>query len=145
MAKNINILSSLLLVSALTLTPSVATATITTNQATKQNSLSSSIAKILYRRGIEKKSAIKIANAFFNVDEELFSIMLQNLQTNYSSISQEQFLDFLANQALMRKDADLTSYSYLVNMLYQITKKPLQESELATLNLVSVKNQLLAA
>lgn len=139
MQKNKNILSSLLLASALTLTPTLATS-LSANLQLSQNSLSNTIAKNLHRRGIDKTASKKIANRFFSIDEELFALMLKNLQISYPSLNTNEILHFLTTQALMRKNANLNSYSYLVNMIHQIKKQTPNKLELAVLNAIAIKN-----
>ena len=142
MKKNTNILSTLLVVSALITTPSIATQLLA-NAQVKQNSISKSIVNTLYRRGLNKNSAINLANNIFTIDEELFALMLQNLENDYNDITKKEILDFLSNQALMKNTVELDSYSYLINMLYQIKQKPLSKNELKLLSCAATKNTLL--
>ncbi len=141
MKKNQNILSSVLLASTLTLTP-VITTSLNANTHLKANSLSNSIAKNLHRRGIDRDASLKIANNLFNIDEELFALMLQNLEYSCDSLSKNAILDFLTNQALMQKNVQLDSYSYLVNMLYQIKQQAPTQDELKKMNTLAIKNSL---
>jgi len=139
MKKNENILSSVLLASTLTLTP-VITTSLNASTHLKANSLSNSIAKNLHRRGIDRDASLKIANNIFTINEELFALMLQNLEHGCDSLSKNEILDFLATQALMQKNIDLNSYSYLVNMIYQIKNKALTQKDLKNLNAIAIKN-----
>lgn len=144
MKKNQNILSSVFLASSLTLTP-VVTTSLTASTKFKLNSISSSIAKNLHRRGIDEDASKKIANNIFNVDEELFALMLQNLKYGYNNkLSPNEILDFLSTQALMKKNVHLDSYSYLVNMVYQIKNQVLTKKDLKDLNTIATKNSFYA-
>ncbi|WP_415397793.1 hypothetical protein [Sulfurimonas sp. CS5] len=144
MKKNQNILSSVFLASSLTLTP-VVTISLTASTKFKVNSVSSSIAKNLHRRGIDEDASKKIANNVFNVDEELFALMLQNLKYGYNNkLSPNEILDFLSTQALMKKNVHLDSYSYLVNMVYQIKNQALTKKDLKDLNTIATKNSFYA-
>lgn len=144
MKKNQNILSSVFLASSLTLTP-VVTTSLTASTKFKLNSISSSIAKNLHRRGIDEDASKKIANNIFNVDEELFALMLQNLKNGYNNkLSPNEILDFLSTQALMKKNVHLDSYSYLVNMVYQIKNQVLTKKDLKNLNTIATKNSFYA-
>ncbi len=137
--KNQNILSSVLLASALTLTP-IVTTSLNANTQLKVNSLSNSIAKNLHRRGIDRDASLKIASRAFSVDEELFALMLQNLEHSDIALNQNKILDYLSTQALMQKNIKLDSYSFLVNMIHQIKGEALSKEELDKLNLVATKN-----
>ncbi len=139
MKNNQNILSSVLLASALTLTP-LAVTTLSAKTQVKVNSLSNSIAKNLHRRGIDKDISIKIAGRAFRIDEELFALMLQNVENGCSTLSKNEILDYLSTQALMQKNIELDSYSYLVNMMHNIKGEALSKDELNNLNLLAAKN-----
>ena len=139
--KKQNILSSVLLVSSLTFT-FIVTTSLTASSQLQVNSISGSIAKNLHQRGIDEDVSKKIAKNIFNIDEELFALMLQNLQNNCSKLSRSEIMDFLSTQALMNKKVNLDSYSYLVNMAYQIKKRALSEDDLKGLNTIATKNLL---
>ena len=139
MKKNQNILSLVLLASALTLTP-IITTSLHAHSHIKVNTISNSIAKNLHRRGIDKDVSIKIANNIFIVDEELFTLMLQNLESDCNLLSKNDILNFLTTQALMQKAVELDSYSYLVNMVYQIKNQALSQKDLKNLNTLAIKN-----
>lgn len=139
MNKNKNILSSVLLASSLTLTPLITTS-LTANTQLKVNSISNSIAKNLHRRGIDEDASKKIAKNIFSIDEELFALMLQNLQYSCDKLSRSKIMDFLSTQALMNKDVKLDSYAYLVNMIYQIHSQPLNKKDLKNLDTIATKN-----
>jgi len=141
--KNQNILSTVLLASSLTLTP-VITTSLTASSQFKVNSISTSIAKNLHRRGIDEDASKKIANNIFTIDEELFALMLHNLQYGYGKLDRSEVLDFLSTQALMKKDVNLDSYSYLVNMVYQIKHQPLSKEDLKNIDTIATKNSFYA-
>lgn len=143
MKKNQNILSSVLLVSSLTLSSIIATS-LTASTQFRVNSISSSVAKNLHRRGIDEDISKKIANNIFTVDEELFALMLQNFQYSFDKLNRSEIIDFLSTQALMSKNVNLDSYSYLVNMVYQIKNKALTKNDLKNLNTIATKNSLFA-
>ena len=79
------------------------------------------------------------------MDEELFALMLQNLKYGYNNkLSPNEILDFLSTQALMKKNVHLDSYSYLVNMVYQIKNQALTKKDLKDLNTIATKNSFYA-
>lgn len=139
MKKSQNILSLVLLASSLTLSPlSASTQSAQTNPRT--NSISNNIANNLFSRGIDRKASKKIAKRLFDGDEITTNIMITNLQNNYTKLSQKEIIHFLSTEALLSKSVDLSSYDYLVNMLYKIKNKPLSTERLKELNSIAKKN-----
>ncbi|WP_324172577.1 hypothetical protein [Sulfurimonas sp.] len=139
MTKNKTILSSVLLASALTLTPITATL-LSANTQVKINSISNSIAQNLHRRGIDEDASKKIAQRFLTMDEELFSLMLQNIKNSSVKLNHEKLMDFISTQALMQKNVKLDSYAYLVSMAHKIKGTVLSKEDLKTLNIIAQKN-----
>ncbi|MFT7003884.1 MAG: hypothetical protein ACJAWW_001236 [Sulfurimonas sp.] len=142
MKKNQNILSSVLLVSSLTLTLTITTS-LTANTQFNVNSISNSIATTLYNKGLDEDVSKELAENVLNIDENLFALMLHNLQHGYNNkLSKTEILNFLSTQALMKKSIHLNSYSYLVNMLYQIKNKALDKNNLKSLDAIATKNSI---
>ena len=139
MTKNQNILSLVLLTSSLTLSPLFAS-TISPQTRTQSNSLSNNIANHLYARGIERNASKKIAKRIFDGDNGATNIMLANLQSNYTTISKQEIIDFLSTEALFSKNVDLSSYDYLVSMVYKIKNRPLSSENLKELSYIAKKN-----
>ncbi len=139
MKKNKTILSSVLLASALTLTP-ITTTFLSANTQVQVNSISNSIASNLHRRGIDEDASKKIAQRFLTMDEELFALMLQNLKNSSIKLNNNKIMDFISTQALMQKDVKLDSYAYLVSMAHKIKGRMLSEEDLKTLNIIAQKN-----
>jgi len=136
---NQNILSLVLLTSSLTLSPLFAS-TINPQTKTQSNSLSNNIANNLYSRGIDRDASKKIAKRIFDEDNGVTDIMLTNLQNNYTTISKQEIINFLSTEALLSKNVDLSSYDYLVSMVYKIKNKPLSSKSLKELNYIAKKN-----
>jgi len=132
------LLSLTLLATALTLNAGVPKQYILSTKQ-KANSLSSTLANILYKRGIEKDKAVEITKGFINENEELFTLMLNNLLNN-SVLSQEKVLTQLSTMALQRKNIDLSSYGSLVKLAQQLSNTPLDKEQLNNLALISEKN-----
>jgi len=139
MKKNQNILSLVLLTSSLTLSPLFAS-TINPQARAQSNSLSNNIANNLYSRGIDRDASKKIAKRIFDKDDGATDIMLTNLQNSYTSISKQEIINFLSTEALLSKNVDLSSYDYLVSMVYKIKNKPLSDQSLKELNSIAKKN-----
>jgi len=106
------------------------------------NSLSTALANILYKRGIEKEKALEISKDFTSENEELFTLMLHNF-INHSSFTQEQVLEQLSVMTLQRKNINLSSYSSLVQLSQRVSKTVLDDDQLKILELISQKNSTL--
>ncbi|MCK9492194.1 MAG: hypothetical protein M0Q24_08885 [Sulfurimonas sp.] len=139
MKKNQNILSLVLLTSSLTLSPLFASS-INPQARSQSNSLSNNIANNLYSRGIDRDASKKIAKRIFDKDDGATDVMLRNLQNNYTTISKQEIVNFLSTEALLSKSVDLSSYDYLVSMVYKIKNKPLSDKSLKELNSIAKKN-----
>ncbi|MBL0709037.1 MAG: hypothetical protein JJW00_08320 [Sulfurimonas sp.] len=139
MTNNKTILSSVLLVSVLTLS-SVTLTPLTASTEIKVKSITSSIATNLQNRGINKDASWKIAQTFLTIDEELFSLMLQNLSSSSLKLNKDKTLHYLSTQALMNKEVDLGSYTYLVGMAQSIKGTYLSKDDLKSLSIIAQKN-----
>ena len=142
-----NILRITLFVSVLAFNPVVAeTFKNTTNiQTQKETRVSTSIANILHKRGLDEDAAEEISQNFMPDDEELFTQMLENLLNGCKSIHKEEVLTFLSNEALFRKNVDLKSYDTLVSMVSKIKQKSLDAVILKELQSVAKQNRELLA
>jgi len=142
-----NILRITLFVSVLAFNPVVAeTVKNTTNIQTQQETrVSTSIANILHKRGLDEDAAEEISQNFMPDDEELFTQMLENLLNGCKSMRKEEVLTFLSNEALFRKSVDLESYDTLVSMASKIKQKSLDNVTLKELQSVAKQNRQLLA
>jgi len=142
-----NILRITLFVSVLAFNPVVAeTVKNTTNIQTQQETrVSTSIANILHKRGLDKDAAEELSQNFVAEDEELFACMLENLLSGCKSISKNDVLAYLSNEALFRKNVDLESYDTLVSMASKIKQKALDKATLKKLQTVAKQNRQLLA
>ncbi len=139
-----NFISVTLLVSALAFNPLVAqqlNANITSSQI-KLNTVSSSIASILHKRGLDEDAAQEISNNLIDEEDELFALMIDNLVNNCSSLSKDEILEYLSTAALYRQNVHFDSYAHLVNMVSKIKKKSLSETTLAKLSTIAKENAL---
>ena len=142
-----NILRITLFVSVLAFNPVVAeTVKNTTNIQTQQETrVSTSIANILHKRGLDEDAAEELSQNFVAEDEELFACMLENLLSGCKSISKNDVLAYLSNEALFRKNVDLESYDTLVSMASKIKQKALDKATLKELQTVAKQNRQLLA
>jgi len=137
--KNNNFISATLLASALALSP-VITPNLNAASPSKINTISSSIANILHRRGLDEDAAINISNNFIDEHDEMLFSMIDNLQSACSILSKDEIMQYLASLALRNQSVDLDSYSFLVGMTYEIIKRPLDAKTLGELENIALKN-----
>lgn len=135
------ILSLTLLVTTLTLN-AASTKEVILSTKQQSNSISTAIANILYKKGIEKDSALEITNTMICENEKLFSVMLKNY-TIAMSANHNDVLNTLAQFALHSKKADLTSYSFLIKLTNYANIATIDKEILAILDKVSTNNSLL--
>jgi energy-converting hydrogenase A subunit M len=139
--KKINLFYSAVIATVLSLNPFVA-AQLNASTQQRTNSLSFKIAKVLHNRGIDDDVAKEIAEDFFSEDEELFSIMLKNLENGCSELNEKDILNYISSMALHRKSVKLDSYASLVDITYKITNKKLNKETLKELENIATKNYL---
>ncbi len=137
-----NLISVTLLVSALAFNPLVANELNTNTSSQRQiNSISSSIAHILHKRGIDEDKAKEISKNLIDEEDELFAAMIDNLVNEYSSLTKEEVHEYLSTAALYRQRVDFDSYSHLISMVSKIKGKALNEQSLKQLSRVAKLNK----
>ena len=111
---------------------------------TKQQSasVSTAVANILFRRGIEKKKAFELAKRVTTEDEDLFALMLHSYLKS-TSLHQEDVLEVLAKFALNATEVDLSAYSFLIKLTQAVQGTALNPELFASLEQVSTNNTLL--
>jgi len=137
-----NFIGVTLLVSAFAFNPLIATE-LNTNIASQRqiNSVTSSIAHILYKRGIDEDVAKEISKNLVNEEDELFAAMIHNLINGCSDLNKEEVLEYLSTAALHRQKVDFDSYSHLIGMVSKIKGKALNEQSLKQLNRIAKLNK----
>lgn len=139
-----NFISVTLLVSALAFNPLLAKQfNITTISQTKVNTVSSSIASILYKRGLDEDAAQEISENLVEDDEALLAMMMQNFEEECSIVSREEVLEYLSTAALHRQHVRFDSYDHLIAMVSKIKQTTLDTKTLQNLRDVAKKNSLL--
>lgn len=139
-----NLIRVTLLISALAFNPLAAEQLhADTDSQIEQNAISSSIASILHKRGLDEDAARVISNKLVDEEDELFARMIENLVDECSSLSKEEVLEYLSTAALYRHSVRLDSYAQLVNMISKIKEKSLNEQTLKQLRTVAKRNSLI--
>ena len=95
------ILTLTLLATALAFSSALPRETIKTTKQ-QSNSITTSIARTLAKRGIEDEKAIEIAQNFITQDEELLSIMITSYLDN-ANVKKDLLLNELSKLALLKK------------------------------------------
>jgi len=139
--KTRNILTLTLLATTLTLGAAVPRELNATVKQ-KSNSISNQIAITLYNRGIELEKAQELSHNIIDVNEELFSFMLQTY-SNETGIGLDEIYQELGKLALGKKSVDFSSYAFLVKLSQTITNKHLTTTELQVISNISTKNQII--
>ena len=101
--------------------------------------ISSSIASVLHKKGIDKDAAKDISNNLIE-DDDLFDLMIENLEKECAILNKEEILQYLSTVALYGKNIDLTSYSCLIDIAYKVKQKPLNKKILKQLDNIARKN-----
>jgi len=138
---NKGFLSVTVFVTSLILTPVMASP-FNINIKIQKNSISTNIATILHKRGLDEDAAQKIAKSFIGEDEELFTIMLRNLENGCSTLSKNEILEYLSHSALQKRAVDFTSYSSLIGMVQKIKKQAVEPYTMKELEKIANKNSL---
>jgi len=139
-----NFISVTLLVSALAFNPLVAQQlNANISSQIERITVSSSIASILHKRGLDEDAAQEISNKLVDEEDALFALMIENLVNECSSVSKDEILEYLSTAALFRQNVHFDSYAQLVNMVSKIKQKPLNEKTLKQLSAIAKKNALI--
>lgn len=143
--KKHDFISITLIISGLALSPVMATTVPQTveQSQTNINTVSSSVASILHKRGIDEEVAQELSDNLLEEDEELLALMIQNLENGCNMISREEVLEYLSTAVLHRQNVHFDSYDHLIGMVSNIKQKALDEKTLKELNGVAKKNRLL--
>ncbi len=143
--KKHHFISITLIISGLALNPLIAnTAVNSVSQVqTTNHTISSSIASILHKRGLDEDAAEEMSNNLLEEDEALLAMMMQNLEEECSSVSREEVLEYLSTAALYRQNVRFDSYDHLIAMVSKIKQTSLDTKTLQNLRDVAKKNSLL--
>lgn len=135
-----NFITLTLIISNLAFTPVMADAVFTTavSQGQKINdSVTSDIASILYKRGLEKEAADEISESFVSVEDEvLLAIVIEELDKE-NIASRKEVLEYLSTAALHKQKFDFHSYDHLVGMVTKIKQRSLDSKTLKKLHTIA--------
>lgn len=143
--KRHDFISITLIISGLALNPVMATTAADTvaQSQTNINTVSSSVASILHKRGIDEEAAQELSDNLLEEDEALLTLMIQNLEDGCSTVSREEILEYLSTVALHRQNIHFDSYDHLISMVSKIKQKALDENTLMQLRSIAKTNSLL--
>lgn len=143
--KKHDFISITLIISGLALNPLMATTVPQTveQSQTNINTVSSSVASILHKRGIDEEAAQELSDNLLEEDEVLLALMIENLEDGCTMITREEVLEYLSTAVLHRQNIHFDSYDHLISMVSTVKQKALDEKTLKELNNVAKKNSLL--
>jgi len=140
-----NIITITLIITGLALNPLMAEEVqyTTSKNKTVNQSITSNIAKILHKRGLDEDVADDMATSFVsNEDEILLAMLIHNLET-HDIVTKEEVLEYVSNAALHKQKIDFKSYDHILGMVSKIKQKPLDASTRKYLShLVKINKQL---
>ena len=143
--KNQNMLTITLIIAGLSFSPIMAEEIqyIVTKQKTIKQTISSNIAKILHKRGLDEEVAAEMAENFLSHEDEiLLAILIQNLE-NHNIVTRDEVLEYLSDAALHRQKINVKSYDHILGMVSNIRHKALDEPTRKMLSqLVKINKQL---
>jgi len=119
-----------LIIAGLSLSPIMAEEIqdITKKQKTIKHTVTSSIANILHKRGLDEEVAQEMAENFLSHEDEiLLAVLMQNLEM-HEIVTSKEVLEYLSDAALHRQKMDFKSYDHILGMVHKIRQKPLDES-----------------
>ncbi|RRS30327.1 MAG: hypothetical protein P794_07445 [Epsilonproteobacteria bacterium (ex Lamellibrachia satsuma)] len=90
--------------------------------AQQTRTVTSSIANILHKRGLDEDAAKKISDGFAEENEALLALMIENIAKHCDEISRNEIFEYLSTEALHRKNVKLDSYAQLTHMFSRIKK-----------------------
>jgi len=124
-----HILRLTLFISVLAMNPAVAQVNLRTDaksalsqQTQEKQSIHEEIATALEAKGLEAEAAREITQAYLSESGVQFDVMVQNIAKEMD-VSKSEIITYLGNEALFRKEADLTSYDALLKMISSITQR----------------------
>ena len=141
-----NIITLTLFLSALVFTPLVAQEgefQLYTVTQQKPKRVSADIAATLHQKGLDADAALRIANDFVAHDDVRFSLMMENLLASCQTLTREEVLAYLSEEALHRQKVELYTYGQLVSMVTKVKKKTPDETVLNQLSSIAKHNQRL--
>ena len=143
--KKHHFISITLIISGLALNPLIANTVVNSvsQVQTTNHTISSSIASILHKRGLDEDTAEEMSNNLLEEDEALLAMMLQNLEEESGIVSREEVLEYLSTAALHRENIRFDSYDHLIAMVSKIKQTSLDTETLQHLRNVAKKNALL--
>ena len=141
-----NFITMTFIITGLVVTPAIAENTeqnrVTQNITVKQ-SISSSIAMMLFKRGLDQEAADEMVENLLSEIDELSLAMLINDLERQNIVTREEVFKYLSNVALHKQKLDFTKYGQIIGMVNQIQKKPLEESTRKKISQIVKINQQL--
>lgn len=143
--KKQNILTITLIITGLALNPLMAEEihnTVSQNKTINQ-SITSSVASILHKRGLDDDVSKEFATNFLSDEDEMLLAMLITHLEIQGIVTKDQVLEYLSHAALHKQKLDFKSYDHLIGMVSKITQSSLDENTRKQLShIVKINKQL---
>jgi hypothetical protein len=111
---------------------------------TLNRSITSSIADVLQKRGIDEDAAVEMADQSIDEkDERSLAIMMQYLESQ-NIVTKEEVLAYLGQSALHKQKLNVKSYDHLLGMVAKIKEKPVDENTRTQLSQIAKYNGYLS-
>ena len=108
-----------------------------------KKTVTSSIAKILHKRGLDEDVADEIAINFVSDEDEILLAMLLHQLELHDIVNKEEVLEFLSHAALHKQKLDFKSYDHMIGMVSKIKQEALDKHTLKLLNnIVKINKEL---
>ena len=141
-----NFITLTLIISNLAFNPVMADTIFITTVSQSQkinNSVTSGISSVLYKRGLDKEAADEISENFVSEEDEvLLAMVIQELDRE-NIASKKEILEYLSTMALYKQKFNFHSYDHLVGMVTKIKQRSLDSKTLKKLHTIANSNQQL--
>lgn len=95
---------------------------------TLNQTIRSSIADVLQKRGIDEDAAIEMTEQLIDEKDERSLAMLMHYLESQNIVTKEEVLAYLGQSALHKQKLNVRSYDHLLGMVAKIKEKPVDEN-----------------
>ena len=101
---------------------------------------SAAVSLHLYKRGLDKKVAIKKVSESLVGEDFENELMINNILAQLDTVEYDNIIAYIADSILHSKEVDLSSYGTLVGMVQKISKQGLDKEVLEKIEKISSQN-----
>ncbi len=147
---NTKILIIILLVSDIAFASSVQIELLKPRKAEVENiqredisTLADAISEHLFANGLDKDVAQKKVSHTLTGDTQLHALMLNNVLNSFNTVSHENVISYIAKNALIEREVDLSKYDHLLALLQATHCVALDDNSLEKIKSITLENQRL--